>query len=1327
MTEAELASHEGVTIVLAEPGAGKTRLLTEIANQLNTNALKANIFRVSSLTEPKSSALVLDALDEVARQDPSAIDTILVKASESLAKKVILASRSSEWELSRSEFAKECFAAEPRIIRLKPLDEIEQRAIFDGYVPEEEFSAFRHEVQRFDLEPLLGNPQFLKLFADAYVESGRSFTTKSGIFDGAVRRLAHEANQVISQKDRPPAKILIQLASELFAKLLLSGSVGISTVEGIHQNEFPFLNALVPNGGNSTKWVIDTRLMQPTALEGQHEPVHRIVAEYCAARHLASRIDDPHDFFSLRKCFAIVAPNSVVRSELRGLFGWLASLGKKAIQEEAIKLDPYAILANGDPSRLELNSKLLLLDRLNDVAEKDPFFRRTDVGRTFSTAGFFDDDIIETVSSMLSGKKETRSVTILLLEMLESSDAASRLIPELRTLLLDPDADEDVRVLAYQNLAKIDGHNRKADHVRLIDENSPVSLQISASMFRELGVNTLGRDSLLNLLLAYISLCDESSNYRSDYSLRHFTVRQIIADLEVSHTEWLLNRLTDGLLCRCGEKHIFKCHCRDTISKVVGRILDRYFAKAEGRFDPEKIWKWTKNLVFHGSVAPRDSVSVRTLQEDHELRRGIQLLALGNVSDSDEISKILRWSLNRVGHIGLRFRDGDDLAIIDYAFEHENASLWSRFIPSHDHFNEVKGPNSVRTTMRTQARQKPALMEAWSRRNHASTSMLKEHRQHVRQLNRSQRRRRARNERAREHNLRYLNENRVQILRGRDFEFLGMISWVYLNKPNKLCEYVDDSELPETALSNCVPFIEAQLPTLQELGELHCQGSRIVHTWETILCAGCLAVFRRFGSLASVDRKSLAVLKTMFDFAYQDLDEQAREQFQNELDKRLFKNGDDVVEFARQYLEKQLELSDCCHPKVDWLRYKSEFEPARNKLPFEWLDRFPAAPIGALDTLFDLAVQHCDRNILEDLIIKRCCEACCSRTDKAETQDHLDRQAFWNLRQFFFSDEPLNEVVSWLKSDPNTIFALVDQTGWFPRSGHVPWPDLSARKILLILDTYIEKWKKVHLPSSWGTRSPKKEDAYRFLTRVVWMIKKDHPHNRLHVLDSIVQDKRFEDFHDAARNMLAETQQDIALMDFKPPTPSQIVYMLDKDKPATVEGLRAVLIDELDELQRRIDGGEFDTVEKFYSGNVRVDELTATNRIADDISLSLKSKDIIVTKEHHLKDNTRCDITAAKTFNGVKKLVVIEVKGQWNPDLYSAPVEQLYKKYSIHPNAADQGIYVVVWFGAGEKIAGRRNRSIKSPGQLRAKIVDKLRRDLRDRIDVYVLDVSRTP
>jgi hypothetical protein len=128
---------------------------------------------------------------------------------------------------------------------------------------------------------------------------------------------------------------------------------------------YPHLRSVGPDDGIVT-FALNTRLFKPTSFVNKHEPIHRIVAEYSAADFLVKRIQDPTNTLSIKRCLAVIAPNGVVRNELRGMLGWMASLGGRAIQEAIVDLDPYAVFANGDASQLLASSKERLLKYASD-------------------------------------------------------------------------------------------------------------------------------------------------------------------------------------------------------------------------------------------------------------------------------------------------------------------------------------------------------------------------------------------------------------------------------------------------------------------------------------------------------------------------------------------------------------------------------------------------------------------------------------------------------------------------------------------------------------------------------------------------------------------------------------------------------------------------------------------------------------------------------------------------------------------------------------------------------------------------------------------------
>ncbi len=284
---------------------------------------------------------------------------------------------------------------------------------------------------------------------------------------------------------------------------------------------------------------------------------------------------------------------------------------------------------------------------------------------------------------------------------------------------------------------------------------------------------------------------------------------------------------------------------------------------------------------------------------------------------------------------------------------------------------------------------------------------------------------------------------------------------------------------------------------------------------------------------------------------------------------------------------------------------------------------------------------------------------------------------------------------------------------------------LSSCKVEAILDVFIGVWPKVPLPISHGSESPNGEKAYRCLTELVWSISSDHPDAAIPVLKRLISDSRCADMVKDLKSIRSAQTRKKALADFTPPTPLQIVEMLDHGAVVTVDGLRKLVLHELFKLQGAIDGGEFDTASLFYAGDKRLDEEPCTKIIAERLDLILRPQSITITPEHHLKHDKRCDFTAGKLLGSERRLLVTEVKGQWHPKLYEAATEQLNNLYAIHPDAEKQGIYLVLWFGEKEKVAGKKKHGIKKPVELKRDLEAKISLEIRGFIDVFVLDVSK--
>lgn len=1317
----------GCVVILAEPGAGKTKLLEKIAESLNTVRIRANVFR-NRQNVPDGEVLILDGLDEVAKIDYSAIDSIFAKASDLNPSLVVFACRASEWVAPRYQgLIKDYFGVEPTTYHLVAFNEAEQRAFFQSIAPDYSFDAFYTQASSVDLSPLFGNPLFLRLFALAYVDSPHAFESKKRVFEDAVIKLVKEHAEELPSISRPNIEFLTNCAEEIFAKLLLSGSEGFSSEESHADLKFPFLYDLISKVERSQlKYLMDTGLFKLADSPSLHEPIHRIVAEYCAASYLAKRINNNQDLFSLKRCLAIIAPNGVVRHELRGLMGWLAALGNKNTQELVIGLDPYAVIANGDPAQLHSSSKIALINALSDLVETDPYFRASDQWRSFSAKGFFTPEVVGATNSILAMPSNKNHLRSLILELLKSSDQAHLFKTTLNDLLISTEEIEHLRKLALSCLINIESEDLSGTFDNLVGLGDSSSLELASVIIKERGVTYVGRVATSSFLKTLSTLYPHARKpLENVIGKRHF-IKVLIGVFSEEDTQWFLDQLSSQLVCTCLAKREYDCKCRVGLSKIIGVLLDRYLSVKSDWFDPDRLWQWMRNLLFTHTNTPFQSKSVEVLQNTKELRQAIHILALGSLSDLGDMQRVSSHFNSWLGHAGLLFRENDIENIICFAYQHDNLKLWMEYFQHHTIFATQRGANELRALMRQQAHNNPKFMAKWAlvcryERIRNKKTKVDNYRLYGKH--------KARNDRRKKQAVDDFTANNELIRSGGHRGWINYLAGYYLYPDQKSHDFdvVPDDEFIEVSLCNSIHFLEQDLPSLQKLVELRVNNQEM--RVEFVMCAVAVCIYRKYGTLGNLNHASLVVLKVVLDRYCSNLGDEYNA-IDDEVSRCLFLDESDREAFLKNYFESQLAASRE-YVDVDWLNARSEFNQFKRTLPFEWLNRFPNMSFQALETLFAYcASDFDDRDKLVQLIEARCDQfkdfQYCPPTEAQFLQ-----RTFWFVRCFYFADKECPSFI-WesLVADPRNLFLFETYSGRWFRDESEGWPKLSASKLFKILDAFCDHWSEVDLPGSFGGESPEGERAYRFLSGLVNKIGGDTPEHSLPILNQLIDDQRFSSFRNDALHFKAKLLKNLALRDFVAPSPKQITQFLDNLSIASVEDLRQLILEKLDDLQKHLHHSEADPLNAYYNYDKktleckRVDENEARDRIIEFLQPRCSGFDVITDKEQYMVNSNRCDITAKVSIGGQQKLLVIEVKGQWHSELFSAAYEQLYKRYAMHPNAAEQGIYLVLWFGVDEVAAGNLNH-FESVQQLQEKVVADIPTELKGRIDVFVLDLSR--
>ena len=365
-----------------------------------------------------------------------------------------------------------------------------------------------------------------------------------------------------------------------------------------------------------------------------------------------------------------------------------------------------------------------------------------------------------------------------------------------------------------------------------------------------------------------------------------------------------------------------------------------------------------------------------------------------------------------------------------------------------------------------------------------------------------------------------------------------------------------------------------------------------------------------------------------------------------------------------------------------------------------------------------MAARHGDRAGLLALIRERCIAL-----DQGPLPHRNEAQRpFWFLRDFWFAEAVGPDVWAYMESASDMVFWLEARRDR-GREGDEAWTTLSALKVERILRAYLPVWPAVPLPSSWSTGSPRGETAYRFLRDVVWQIGRDKPAVALPVVERLLAETVTAPLHDDLRSIRAGLRRRAAMPSTRP-GPAEVTASLDAGLPASVEQLRALVLEMLGNLQKDVRAGHNMVRDQFYDGGERLNEVRVMARVSAWLEPRLGQYDVHDVVEHQLEDRNRCDLTATRMVSGRARMLVIEGRGQWHRDLFTAASAQLADRYVMHPDADEQGIFLVVWYGPGVEVAGRVHHGFGSAAELQSDIAAHLPNELRGRIDVVVLDVS---
>ena len=437
-------------VLIAEPGAGKTTAFkTEAARQEAVYVTARNFLTYDPKPEWHGRTLFLDGLDESRagtedRRTP--LDRIRRRLGRLGRPPFRLSCRWADWLAANDKEALTDVSPDGTltVIGLDPLSTANIKAILANNHGVEDTDGFIAAARERGADRLLSNPQNLKMLAKA-VSEGQWPDSRREMFEQACRMLVREANREHRAADpsRTDADSLIEAAGRLCAVQLLSGAAGYTLPDRAEPNsDYPSVAEVDGGAGSYARKVLGTRLFVGVS-EGRLGPAHRQIAEFLAARHVSGLL---HGGLPLERVLALITGFD---GELLPSFRhFVALLGvhNKPSRRRLSKLNPSGLIYAGDAQTYSADEKRDLVLNLRRESW-NPSCSRS-ISRHPGIGAIVSPELEGTFREVLTDAaraSEHQSYVMLLMQMLADGEPLPALSNLLEQMVRDPTWNQGVR------------------------------------------------------------------------------------------------------------------------------------------------------------------------------------------------------------------------------------------------------------------------------------------------------------------------------------------------------------------------------------------------------------------------------------------------------------------------------------------------------------------------------------------------------------------------------------------------------------------------------------------------------------------------------------------------------------------------------------------------------------------------------------------------------------------------------------------------------------------------------------------------------------------
>ena len=1316
-------------VLLGAPGAGKTvAFKREVAKCPDWRYVTArDLISFTDRNEWHDATLFIDGLDEVragSTDGRTPLDRIRDRLNSLGCPRFRLSCREADWfgANDRNHLKMVSGDGEVKVLRLDPLSEDNIREILRRNSHIHDAGAFIASVRERGIDGLLPNPQSLQMLADA-VAGGHWPETRMETFDLACRALLKEHNleHQIAKSNRVGISRLMDAAGRLCAVQLLAGNAGYTlTGNGIGDPGLPALDQ-IPDGDRATlRYVLGTKLFEGPS-EGRITPIHRQVAEFLAARYLASLISE--GLPTGRILALMMGHDGVPVSELRGLTAWLAAQSKTG-RPEIMTRDPLGTILYGDVREFSTHEKRRLLECLEREAEKQPWFWDL-FGMDARLGDIPTPDMGEAIREVLreSPRDHARQsfVRIVLLSLRHSRVLAGLADP-IMEIVRDDNWTPGVKLAAIDALTRQIG-NSEAAVARLKSllediESGSVSDpddELMGSLLTQLYPGKLSPTEVLRYFRR-----PKVAPYIGTYSL--FWVSKVPNISTNSQLAELLDAIVQDYQQLTSE-FVGSEEQVNPLRRVPLFLLKGFLETSDKNIFPNRLLKWLKIVSVPELRESPDQVEfIRNwLISRPRLLRETFKLGIEHCADSGNFSHCVYEMERRLFDV-----TWPPDWCLEQALSSTNRKVARHFINQvaafvHRHPSDER---LSRDKVRDRLVDNPMLMRAFNERLTSFRdiiSLQKEQRLHYDE-NKNQFKQEW-CDRVSAHKT-TLRENRCPpaLLHHLAAAYFGHFVNVEGETPLARLENLLDhnQNLIHAVLAGLHGSSErSDLPCEDEVLHLDTQNQQHSLTWPFMagLEEATRTASKRNFSLAEEQMRLALTIHFTVSMPY------GAPQIPTWFPPLLTSHPDVVAEVLVLSVRSKIKSNANFSTYLFKLARLEDHTEVAHLATLPLLKVFPVRcsrrHLPALQVLLDMALRHCEETPVLEVIERKL----------AYRSMNVAQRVYWLVAGLVASPESyIERLESYVAGNEVRVRHLAEAvTG--VRGGSDPIERLDGSAVKLLIRMMGVSYRPISHTMS------EKEHVYtldrKTADHIRWAIGRlasDPSQSAAEILHSLAKDDNLIPWRPDLN--YAITQQNDLRRDacFRHGNIEQVFQVLDNRKPANAADLAALTTEYLREISTNIqDGNTSDWRQYWNDVNHRPSNPKHEDRCRDallsDLQHRLKPLDIDAQPEGRYADDKRSDIRVSfGKFN-----VPVEIKKSCHRDLWYAIRRQLIAKYTRDPGAHGYGIYLVFWFGNTEYC--RPTPGEKSPPKSAAQLEERLRDPLSEeenrKISICVIDVAK--